>query len=186
MEEGQFFRDTFESGVDSWSGRGAAAVASNADAKYQGSKSLFVSGRESAWNGASKKLDASAFVPGEEYSFSVNVMSPAKKVTSFFLKLQYNDVDGTAHYDKIAGGSAAYGDWIQLSNTNYKIPDGAEDMYIYVETENGTSDFYIDDAVGAVKGTVIDGAGDEKAIKLGDVDCDGVIDAFDMVAARKA
>ncbi len=185
LEEGQFFRDTFESGVDSWSGRGAAAVASNADAKYQGSKSLFVSGRESAWNGASKKLDASAFVPGEEYSFSVNVMSPAKKVTSFFLKLQYNDVDGTAHYDKIAGGSAAYGDWIQLSNTNYKIPDDAEDMYIYVETENGTSDFYIDDAVGAVKGTVIDGAGDEKAIKLGDVDCDGVIDAFDMVAARK-
>lgn len=185
LEDGQFFHDTFENGTNSWSGRGAASVASSTGAKYQGSKALFVSGRNANWNGALKKLSASTFVPGEEYSFSVNVMSPEDKETSFYLTLQYNDADGETHYEKIAKGSAMGGDWIQLSNTNYKIPDGADDMYFYVETESGTSDFYIDEAIGAVKGTVIKGAGDAKKVRLGDVNCDGVVDAFDMVAARR-
>lgn len=185
VEDGQFFHDTFENGTNGWSSRGAASVVSSSGAKYQGSKSLFVSGREASWNGSSKKLSTSTFLPGEEYSFSVNVMSPADKVTSFYLTLQYNDADGETHYEKIARGSAMGGDWIQLSNTNYKIPNGAEDMYFYVETQGGSSDFYIDEAVGAVKGTVINGAGDAKKIRLGDVNCDGVVDAFDMAAARK-
>lgn len=184
-EDGKFFHDTFENGTNSWSGRGAASVESSDGAKYQGSKSLYVSGRNAAWNGAFKKLNTSAFAPGEEYSFSVNVMSPADKVTSFYLTLQYNDADGETHYEKIAKGLAMGGDWIQLSNTNYKIPTGAEDMYFYVETESGTSDFYIDEAVGAEKGTVIKGAGDAKKVKLGDVNCDGVVDAFDMVTVRQ-
>lgn len=184
-EDGQFFHDTFENGTNSWSGRGTASVASSTGAKYQGSKSLFVSGRDASWNGASKKLNSSTFVPGEEYSFSVNVMSPADKVTSFYLTLQYNDADGETHYEKIAKGSAMGGDWIQLSNTNYKIPDGANDMYFYVETQSGTSDFYVDEAVGAAKGTVINGAGNAKKVILGDVNCDGVVNAFDMVAVRQ-
>lgn len=184
-EDGQFFHDTFENGTNSWSGRGAASVTSSTGAKYQGSKALYVSGRNASWNGASKKLSASTFVPGEEYSFSVNVMSPADKVTSFYLTLQYNDADGETHYEKIARGSAMGGDWIQLSNTNYRIPDGAEDMYFYVETQSGTSDFYIDEAIGAEKGTVIEGAGDAKKVILGDVNCDGIVDAFDLIAARK-
>lgn len=185
-ENGTFFTDTYESGTNSWSGRGSAKVASSSNAKYQGSKSLYVSGREASWNGASKELSASTFVPGNEYSFSVNVMAPAAdKKNTFFLTLQYNDADGEAHYDKIARGTAMGGEWIQLSNTAYKIPADASDMYIYVETESGRADFYIDDATGAEKGTVISGAGTSKMLTPGDVTCDGVINSADISAARK-
>ncbi|MDE7364116.1 MAG: family 43 glycosylhydrolase [Ruminococcus sp.] len=179
------FRDTFESGVNSWSGRGSAKVDSTSKAKYQGEKSLFVSGRESSWNGAIKKLSDTLFKTGTEYSFSVNVMSPAEKLNTFYLTFQYTDKDGETHYDKIARGSAMGGNWIQLSNTNYKLPDYADDICIYVETESGKSDFYIDDAVAAVAGTSITGAGNANKVILGDVDCDGVVDVFDLIAAKK-
>lgn len=185
-ENGYFFRDTFESGINGWSGRGSAKIASSGNSHYEGSKSLSVTGREAAWNGASKKLSASVFVPGQEYSFSVNVMCPTEgRTNTFFLTLQYKDADGETHYDKIARGTSQGGDWIQLYNTSYKIPAGAEDMYIYVETENGSSDFCIDEAIGAEKGIVIEGAGDANKIALGDVNCDGVINIYDMTAARK-
>lgn len=183
VDPDEYFRDTFENGVNNWSGRGSAKVSSSSKEKYQGSNSLLVSGRESSWNGACKKLNSS-FVGGE-YSFSVNVMSPAEKLNTFYLTLQYTDKDGETHYDKIAKGSAMGGNWIQLSNTSYKMPDYAEDMYIYVETASGKSDFYIDDAVAAVAGTSISGAGNAKKVALGDVTCDGVVDAFDLIAARK-
>ncbi len=181
----ELFRDSFENGEGDWSGRGSAAVSVSADVKYEGSKSLFVSGREAEWNGASKAVSTDVFIPGQEYSFSVNVMCPTEnKENLFHLTLQYNESDGETYYDKIASGSAFSGDWIQLSNTNYMIPAGSSDLHIYVETDSGTSDFYIDDVVAALKGMEISGAGVEIPLIRGDVTCDGVVDVFDVIAAR--
>ena len=181
----ELFRDSFENGEGDWSGRGSAAVSVSADVKYEGSKSLFVSGREAEWNGASKAVSTDVFIPGQEYSFSVNVMCPTEnKENLFHLTLQYNGSDGETYYDKIASGSAFSGDWIQLSNTNYMIPAGSSDLHIYVETDSGTSDFYIDDVVAALKGMEISGAGVEIPLIRGDVTCDGVVDVFDVIAAR--
>ncbi len=183
--DSEIFRDSFENGEGDWTGRGSAAVAVSGDEKFEGSKALYVSGREAEWNGASKAVDTSTFSAGQEYSFSVNVMCPTgSKMTEFHFTLQYNDASGEARYEKIASGSAFSGDWIQLSNTNYKIPAGASDLYIYVETGSGTSDFYIDDAVAAQKGIEISGAGLNSFLERGDVDGDGVIDVYDVIAAR--
>ena len=68
------FHDTFETGEGDWAGRGSAKVASSSAAAYSGNSSLLCSGRAASWNGASKALDTSVFVPGNEYSFSVSVM----------------------------------------------------------------------------------------------------------------
>lgn len=182
---GVIFRDTFETGENNWSGRGSASVESSGSKSFEGSRSLFVSGRESAWNGAIKKLDSN-FVPGKEYSFSVNVMCPNEnRKNTFFITLQYNDADGEAHYDKVARGTCMGGNWIQLSNKSFMIPKNAEDIHIYVETESGRSDFYIDDFTAASKGTVISGAGCSYMLTPGDATCDGKVDAFDVAAARK-
>ena len=43
--EGTMYTGTFESGTDSWSGRGSASAASSSSKAYEGSKSLYVSGR---------------------------------------------------------------------------------------------------------------------------------------------
>lgn len=189
-ENGYWFHDTFESGEANWSGRGSAKVASSSSAKYQGSKSLFCSGREASWNGAAMPLNSRIFQPGKEYSFSVNAMTTeGDDVTEFKFTLQYNDAAGEAQYVEIAKASAPKGEWVQLANTNYKLPSDASDMIIYVETtdEEKYVDFFIDDAVGAPAGTVVPGAGQPKVRKviLGDINFDERIDSLDMIAARK-
>ena len=46
---------------------------------------------------------------------------------------------------------------MQLANPSFKLPEDGKNFKIYVETEGDTDNFYIDEAIGAVKGTVIDG-----------------------------
>ena len=67
---------------------------------------------------------------------------------------------------------------------NYKIPSDASDMMLYVETAEGTMNFYIDEAIGAVAGTVIDGPKEINLI-LGDVNFDGKINALDVSMAKQ-
>ena len=185
-EYGWYFQDPFEGDLCSWTGRGSASVQTSGRTAYVGSESLLVSGRESAWNGATKTLSTRAFKPGVEYSFSVNVNyfdGPA--TDTFYLKLQYTDADGETQYSSIAEGTVNKGEWAQLANTNYKIPEGATNLQLYVETPETTNNFYIDEAIGAVGGTGILGAGEAKKIIAGDVNFDGIVNALDTAAARK-
>ncbi len=184
-EYGWYFNDPFEGDTCSWQGRGASSVQTSGRTAYVGSESLLVSGRTSAWNGAYRELNSKAFEPGKEYSFSVNINyfdGPA--TDTFCLKLEYTDSSGETQYSTIAQGNVNKGEWAQLANKNYMIPEGASDLKIYVETTETTNNFYIDEAIGAVAGTTIVGAGEAKTIILGDINFDGTIDCFDIIAAR--
>ncbi len=184
-EYGWYFNDPFEGDTCSWQGRGASSVQTSGRTAYVGSEALLVSGRTSAWNGAYRELNSKAFEPGKEYSFSVNINyfdGPA--TDTFCLKLEYTDSSGETQYSTIAQGNVNKGEWAQLANKNYMIPEGASDLKIYVETTETTNNFYIDEAIGAVAGTTIIGAGEAKTIILGDINFDGTIDCFDIIAAR--
>lgn len=184
-ENGYFYHSTYEDGADSWAGRGAAGVEVSGSAAYAGDKSLYVSGRTDAWNGASRPLNPLAFEPGKEFSFSADVMYDTGGATdTFYMKLQYTDASGETMYDSIAEATVVKGEWTQLANTNYTIPADATNMQIYIETAESTIDFYVDEAIGGVAGTEIDGPKPIQFI-LGDVTCDGVINAFDVAAAKK-
>ena len=187
--DGYWFHNTFESGVDGWSGRGSASVES-ASGGYNGGKALYCSGREATWNGAAFNPSYRIFKAGESYSFSVNAMTNDGPDTSTFkLTLQYTGSDGEAHYDEIASGTAPKGEWIQLANADYKIPSDASDLTIYVEIidEDNLASFYVDEAIGAPAGTAIAGPGQPKVktLILGDINFDETIDALDVVAGRK-
>ncbi len=183
-ENGWFFHDPFEGDTDGWSGRGAAKLQTSARAAYAGNEALFVRDRTASWNGASKTLSR-AFVPGEEYSFSANVMYPdGGNTDTFYMKLQYKAADGETYYSTVAEGTAVKGEWIQLANTNYQIPEDASEMQLYIETKDSTNDFYVDEAIGALPGTVIEGAGEGRSIIPGDISGDGAINAFDVAFAR--
>lgn len=188
-ENGWYFHDEFEADTCSWEGRGAAGVMTSGRTNYAGKEALLVQDRTAAWNGATKALNAKAFVPGKEYSFSANVSYFDGDLTdTFYLKLQYTDANGDTQYDSIATAKGVQGKWVQLANTNYTIPAGAKDMQIYVETADTTNNFYIDEAIGAVAGTVIPGAGAidvPETLIPGDVNLDGVIDGFDLAAAKR-
>lgn len=188
-ENGWYFHDEFEGDTCSWEGRGAASVMTSGRTNYVGKEALLVQGRTAAWNGATKALNAKAFVPGKEYSFSVNASYFDGDLTdTFYLKLQYTDANGDTQYDSIATAKGVQGKWVQLANTNYTIPAGAKNMQIYVETADTTNNFYIDEAIGAVAGTVIPGAGAinvPETLIPGDVNLDGVIDGFDLAATKR-
>ena len=185
-ENGYFFHNTFDSGTDSWSGRGSASVKADTSEYYAGSGSLYCSGREASWNGASRSLSPSVFKPGEKYSFSAVVKyTEGPAAQKFYLTLQY-EADGEVQYDKIAiAEDVPKDEWVQLANTSYRIPEGASNMQFYVETASDDYSFYVDEAVGGVAGTAIDGPKAEKII-TGDINGDERIDCFDITAARRA
>lgn len=179
-ENGYYYNDTFESGVGDWSGRGAASVkASNG--------TLAVTGRTESWNGATTYLDPAAFKAGETYSFSVDVMQNESSSEDFKLTLQCT-LDGEEQYLCVAEGSASKGEWATLSNNAYTIPEGAKNCSLYVETVDTTTDFFIDNAVGALKGVVGgNGSVTPPAAKLvvGDINSDSVINVYDLILERK-
>ena len=179
-ENGYYFHDTFENGTCEWEGRGGAGVSLSSDA-YQGSKALEVTGREKAWNGAQKTLNYATFEAGKAYSFSACVKSDAEQ--KFMLSLQYTGSDGEAKYDHIADGISANG-YVLLTNPNYTIPAGANSPILYVETEEGTADFVVDEVIGAVAGTTVQGPKPVQFIR-GDVNSDGVINAADLSLAKQ-
>ena len=182
---GWYFHSTFEGDLDEWTGRGAASVMTSGRTAYDGKEALLVQERTAAWNGACRTLNPAAFKPGEAYSFSADVQYfDGSAHDTFYMKLQYTDANGDTQYSTIAEASAVKGEWVQLANTKYTIPADAENMQLYIETADSTNNFYIDEAIGAVAGTEIDGP---KPIPFmrGDVTCDGVIDAFDLAAAKR-
>ncbi|MBR6385602.1 MAG: family 43 glycosylhydrolase [Ruminococcus sp.] len=186
-ENGHYFYHTFENGTEKWEGRGSAKVEKSSKAKYNGSSSLYCSGREAAWNGATYTLNSKTFKAGQEYSFSVNVMYDEgnSDYELFYLTLQYDDADGVVNYDKIAKGTISKGKWLSLSNTNYKLPENSSNYHFYVETDNSKTSFYVDDAIGAEAGSKIEAAPKASELAKGDINCDGCIDVFDLIEARK-
>ena len=180
-ENGYYFHSTFEKNTDSWSSRGDSTVTNSSAAAATGSMSLAVTGRTDTWNGAGYTLDTATFQPGSAYSFSVLAMQDAAASDDFKLSLQY-DLNGETNYDTIATATGAKGEWVQLANTAYTIPAGATGLLLYVETADSTNSFYMDEAIGAVKGTKIDaGLPDQPDTPtMGDVDGSGTVDAKDM------
>lgn len=153
-ENGYYFHSAFESGKDDWSSRGSSNVTATDKAAYDGAKSLAVTGRTDSWNGAGRDLSAYTFIPGNAYSFSVMAMQDKVDSVGFKLTLQYNYPGGTG-YAGIAEATGAKGEWVQLSNTSFTIPEGAWGLLLYVETNSGTADFYIDETIGALDGVEI-------------------------------
>ncbi len=182
---GWYFHSTFEGDLDEWNGRGAASVMTSGRTAYAGGEALLVQERTAAWNGAYRALSTAAFKPGETYSFSAIVQYFDGGATdTFYMKLQYTDGAGETQYSSIAEATAVKGEWVQLANTEYTIPADASNLQLYIETADSTNNFYVDEAIGAVAGTQIDGP-KPVTFLLGDVTCDGVINAFDLAALKK-
>ncbi len=184
-DNGYLLSFSFEDGDENWEGRGNASVAVSSSAALTGSRSLYCTGRDSAWNGASYKL-GSNFTAGTAYSFSANVMyNGGVDGELFHFTMQY-DIDGEAKYEKIASAELKKGEWTQLANTSFTIPAGAENVYIYVETEENSAssvipNFYLDEVKVAEEGVII------KVPKfiLGDVNSDECLNSLDIVSARQ-
>jgi len=152
---GFFFYHDFEDGTtQGWARRGPETVANSSAQKNSGTKSVYISGRNENWNGAQFALPDRAFKAGDERSFSVMARHEGSGTIKFKLSLQYEDAAGQKQYPNIDSLEAASGVWVQLSTTNYKLPEGTG-FAIYVELDNANANFYVDDAMGGVKGATV-------------------------------
>ncbi len=185
--DGYWFHDTFEDTTSAWSGRGSAKTGPSGRAPHKGTEALVISEREAAWNGAQRTLSTSVFKPGEEYAFSAcfNSLEGGDQV-EYKLTLQY-DAGGETHYDKIAQAYGNQGEYVQLYNPSYQIPEGASNLILIAETTEDLCNFYIDEVIAAPGGTKIDGpvsnvvpATDIK----GDLDFDSRITIADLVVMK--
>lgn len=184
-ENGYYFHDTFEGDTFSWEGHGSSDVLLSGRTPYKGGEALLVQNRTKSWNGAQKTLNTKIFKAGEAYSFSVCAgYLEGSSTQSFKLSLQYTDADGEIKYANIAAAKTMPGQYVQLANQSFTLPENGKDFVIYIETESGTDNFYIDEAIGAVAGTVIDGPKVDVYIK-GDVNADGKFDITDVVLLQK-
>ena len=157
--DGYYFHDTFEDDLGKWQKHGDTTLLKSGRNPYKGNEAMVVTERTSAWMGAERTL-SSAFVPGKAYSFSMNVCEmDGDSTDTYYLKLTYKDSSGNQRYSTIAEGTAPNGKYVQLANTNYTIPSDAKDAVIFVETKDSTTNYYIDEAIGAPAGKYIQGAG---------------------------
>ncbi len=158
-ENGYYFHDTFEDDLGKWQKHGDTTLLKSGRNPYQGKEAMVVTERTKAWMGAERTL-SSAFVPGKTYSFSANVSEMDGDTTdTYYLKLTYKDSSGEQRYSTIAEGVAPNGKYVQLSNENYTIPSDAKDAVMFVETKDSTTNFYIDEVIGAPAGKKLPGAG---------------------------
>ena len=182
-ESDYLLHSTFEEGTEKWSGRGSASVKTVSGTSRSGEYSLFTSGRESSWNGATVAL-GSDFKAGQDYAFSAYVMTEAEDSVTFYLTLQCND-GGTTSYPKITQVTAKKGEWAHLEASSFTIPSGASDMQLYIETEESKCSFYVDEVAAAPSGTTFDEPSAPVKMNKGDINYDGRIDSFDIILARK-
>lgn len=199
---GNYLVCDFETGKDSWTGRGDAAIATDSSTSYTGSQSLKITDRGDNWHGAAITLDSDAFVPGYTYSFDAAALQKSGSNVTLQLTLQQGSGD-SATYTKIADVDAKSGEWSALTNTSFTIPSGSSDLLLYIESPDSLTDIWLDSVTIAVDGTpgkVVTGGGSEDPTDAptkaptqgptdtptkylwGDANCDGQVTLNDAVA----
>jgi hypothetical protein len=69
------------------------------------------------------------------------------------MTMKFVNAEGKTDYAGIGTVSVAAGEWGEIKNDAFTIPEGASDMMIYIETPNNTCDFYVDEAFSGPEGT---------------------------------
>ncbi len=151
----KFTSDFEDSTTQNWNGRGDASVEISSKYAHEGKNSLYVSGRTQLWNGATRSA-SDIMKAGGYYNVGFYVLYDGAQYSDtqkFSINLQY-DLNGKENYYTIATETAAKGEW-QYVGSEFTVPQGATNFYIYVQTgytsapaEQDMMDFYMDDAFG--------------------------------------
>ena len=186
--DGYFLVYDFENYIDDWKGRDNERLNASSE-HYEGNLSLCVYNRHSSWQGPIFPADPRALVAGDSYSIGAYVMQDQAESVDFNLVLQYLDTNGRYQYQLVAEAEAGTGKWVKLVNTSFTLPTDSKDYKFFIETPDYVGDFYVDNAYVGLKDTKPfrrTADPDDEISKLGDINCDGIIDIFDLPLLRKA
>ncbi len=146
-----FPRNRFDGSLDGWRRRGDAQAENNSGTVYAGSSSVSVTNRQQTWQGIELPLtDFEKYKPGTTHNFSIYV-NP-NETTTMKMTLTYTPKgSGSAVYPTVVEMSnVPAGQWTQLANTAYKIPDDVDtekDVLLYIEAPSSNTSFLVDEFV---------------------------------------
>lgn len=163
-----------EDGVAPWQSRGDGVSISQSSAMaYAGSNSLLVEGRSDDWHGAQMHLPLD--LPDNTYRASVWVrLAEGESPTTVKLTMERKEFGQTVpDYPTVAQGNVTSDDWVQVTGTfSHQSPNALETLLFYIEAENPTASYYIDELslVVADAGSAVDPADPSGWIINGDVE----------------
>ncbi len=143
--DGCYFRSDFENGSCRWQSCERSRLRHDENNYVDGHSSLLVTNRFSASSGVTVSLKPYALKPETMYDVGVCVMQKAEETASFIL--YFEDPEGTMIFlDEVY---TECGQWALLKcsfTVPHFIPDGSENMRLYISSDSPDADFYIDAA----------------------------------------
>ena len=135
---------SFESGTPYFEGHGGPEKITVTDeAANNGKYSLLVTNRRQSWHGAALRIER-IIEPYYEYEISVWVLPKNPDTSRFILSTQIIYFDGSAGARLVEKDVSSSDGWTKLTGT-YVFPGRTSLMKIYIENDNPTAEFYIDD-----------------------------------------
>ncbi len=131
----------FEISYGGWYGNADTMILTPVEDSYQHSRSMLVTGRESAADGASSSKGFYLY-GGVKYHYSVQVFSESDETFHLSL-LCINEKTGEETVKELTTVSAKAGEWTELS-ADYTAPDESYEFRLTITTDT-TNDFMFDD-----------------------------------------
>ena len=137
-----------DGGLDGWSSRAGAVLANSTADAHGGAHSLLTTHRVAAFDGPQISVSNKMY-NGSQYSISVWVkLGPsAAAADTLRVSLQTTLAGATSFHTVVGNTPVPLGTWVQLSIPTYSMAFAYDpgQASLYVESNSGTQDFYIDD-----------------------------------------
>jgi endo-1,4-beta-xylanase len=137
-----------DGGLDGWSSRAGATLANSTADAHSGAHSLLTTGRTHAYDGPQISVSNKMY-NGSQYEISVWVkLGPtATADDTIRVSLQTTLAGATTFHTVVNNTAVARGSWVLLIARVYTMAFAYDPgkAFLYVESNSGTQDFYIDD-----------------------------------------
>jgi endo-1,4-beta-xylanase len=137
-----------DGGLDGWSSRAGAVLANSTADAHSGTHSLLTTSRTAAFDGPQISVSNKMY-NGSQYSVSIWVkLGPSATAADTLRVSLQTTLAGTTTFHTVVGNTVVpLGTWVQLSIPIYSMasPYDPGQAFLYVESNSGTQDFYIDD-----------------------------------------
>ncbi|MBR3023318.1 MAG: endo-1,4-beta-xylanase [Oscillospiraceae bacterium] len=142
-EDDVIFSADFEDGKeDGFSRRGEdETVEVVSEGAHGGDNCLSISTRKESWNGPQVALD-DVIEAGTQYIVTAYAKTPYySKLT---LSMQFDDAEGTTHYDNVLPQDCKDGDWLKYE-AKVSFPAGSTNKFLYFEAADANCTIFVDD-----------------------------------------
>lgn len=147
-ENGYLINESFENGVGEIYSTSDAIGKLDSSASYSGENSFKLTNRQSTNSNIYIPLGTTNFEPGKKFTISTMVMQDEIDYNTVFFVIRYNlpnDIPCMFHNAEIEGIVVPKGEWVELSEQNFIVPEDAYDLSLEIIADNSKNSFYIDD-----------------------------------------